>query len=362
MIATHEEPFYKKLSFNLITLALLGMFLYLGQDILVPIFFSILLSILLLPVVKVLQYIKFPKVIAIILSILVSLLLIAGIFYMLSHQISLFLNDLDSIKERLGELSHSLQGWIDDKFNITTAKQNKYLKETAENIKDSGPGMVGKTVGTLTGILSYVVFLPVYTFLILYYRDLIKKFLVSVFKGGKPEQVEEILYESRIIGQYYVLGLSMEMAIVFTLNCIGFLIVGIQYAVFLALVAALLNLIPYIGMLVASAFSMLITLVTTDSTGDVLWVGAVLGAVQLIDNNFLMPLIVGNKVRINALVTIVGVVIGGALCGVSGMFLAIPGIAVLKVIFDRVEELKPWGMLLGDDVKGEKAKKRKPIT
>ncbi len=90
---------------------------------------------------------------------------------------------------------------------------------------------------------------------------------------------------------------------------------------------------------------------------DVLWVGLILAAVQFIDNNFGMPLIVGNKVRINALVTIVGVLIGGALCGVPGMFLAIPGLAVLKVIFDKVPELQAWGLLLGDETENAAAKK-----
>ena len=70
--------------------------------------------------------------------------------------------------------------------------------------------------------------------------------------------------------------------------------------------------------------------------------------VQFIDNNLLVPLVVGSKVRINALVSIVGVLIGGALAGISGMFLSIPAIAILKVIFDRVDGLKPWGILLGD--------------
>jgi predicted PurR-regulated permease PerM len=356
-----SEPFYKRVSLNVLTLSLLGVILYLGQGILVPLFFSILLATLILPVTNFLERHRFPKVLAIMLCILVSLLIIAGIIYLISHQVSSFLEDFESIKERISQLLKSLQVWINKTFKIATAKQNQIIKDTAENMKDSGPGVVGKTVGTITEVLSYVVFLPVYTFLILFYKDLIKKFLTSVFQKGNPEKVSEILYESRIIGQYYILGLIFDMGIVFTLNAIGFLILGIQYAIFLALVAALLNLIPYIGMLIANVFAMLITLVSSENITDVVWVAAILAVVQFIDNNFLMPLIVGNKVRINALVTIVGVVTGGTLCGVAGMFLAIPAIAVLKVIFDRIESLKPWGMLLGDDVKGEKEKTTEPI-
>jgi predicted PurR-regulated permease PerM len=361
-MTTISEPFYKKVSLNLLTLSLLGVLIYLGQGILVPLFFSILLATLLLPASNFLQRHRVPKVLAIIVCILISFLIIAGVIYFLSQQVSSFLDDFESIKQRLTGLLRSFQSWVDKTFNIARAQQNKIIKDTAENIKDSGAGMVGKTVGTLTEIVSYVVFLPVYTFLILFYKDLIKKFLTSVFEKGDPEKVSEILYESRIIGQYYVLGLMMDMGIVFALNAIGFLILGIQYAIFLALVAALLNLIPYIGMLIANIFAMLITLVTSENLTDVVWVAAILAIVQFIDNNFLMPLIVGNKVRINALVTILGVVIGGTLCGISGMFLAIPGIAVLKVIFDRIENMKPWGMLLGDDVKSEKEKKSRPIT
>jgi predicted PurR-regulated permease PerM len=356
-----EEPFYKRLSFKLISLALLATALYLGQGILMPLFFAILLATLLLPVVNFLARIRVPRTLAIILSIFISLLLIVGVFYVLSHQVGLFLKDSDAIKERFTELVGQLQSWIDDKFNIARSDQKAYIKDTAENIKESGPGILGKTFGTLTGILSYLIFIPVYTFLILFYKSLIKKFIIAVFKNGDAQKIEDILFESRSIGRQYVMGLGIEMVVVFTLNCIGFLILGIQYAVFLALIAALFNLIPYIGMLSASVFSMLITLITSNSTGDVIGVGVVLGVVQIIDNNFLMPMIVGNKVRINALVTILGVVIGGTLCGVAGMFLAIPGIAVLKVIFDRVEELQPWGMLLGDDVSHPKEKTRKKI-
>jgi predicted PurR-regulated permease PerM len=129
--------------------------------------------------------------------------------------------------------------------------------------------------------------------------------------------------------------------------------------VFLALFASLLNLIPYVGILIANLICILITLITSDQISHAVWVGVILALVQLWDNNFGMPLIVGNKVRINALVTIIGVLVGGTLCGIPGMFLAIPGLAVLKVIFDKVPELQPWGTLLGDNNTNDIAAKLK---
>ena len=123
-----------------------------------------------------------------------------------------------------------------------------------------------------------------------------------------------------------------------------------QYAVFLGVLAAILNLIPYIGMLIATLFCMLVTVSTSDNLSDVFLVFLVLIVVQFIDNNIIMPKVVSSKVKINALITILGVLVGGSLCGLSGMFLSIPVIAIFKSIFDRVDGLKPWGELLGDEI------------
>jgi predicted PurR-regulated permease PerM len=192
--------------------------------------------------------------------------------------------------------------------------------------------------------------MPIYTFLILYYRDMIRQFLVDLFKTDHRQKVFEVINESRVIVYNYMLGLSIEMAIITAINTIGFLIVGIKYALFLGLLSAVLNLIPYVGMLIASIFCMLVTLTSSQDLTDIIWVMVVLLVVQFFDNNIIMPKVVGSKVKINALITIFGVVIGGALCGLSGMFLSIPIIAILKVIFDRVDGLKPWGRILGDEV------------
>jgi predicted PurR-regulated permease PerM len=275
---------------------------------------------------------------------------IGAVVYFLSTQVMNFLDDAPALRERITQVSASFQKWLTTTLNISVPKQNQYLKDTVEGIKGEAPTIVGATFLSITEMISYLVLLPIYTFLILYYRATIKVFFIRVFKNGDEERVHEILSKSGTIAQQYITGLLIETTIVFTLNTIGFLILGIKYAIFLALLAALLNLIPYVGMLVANIMCMVITLVTSENISDVLWVGIILAAVQFIDNNFGMPLIVGNKVRINALVTIIGVLVGGALCGIPGMFLAIPALAVLKVIFDNVSDLQPWGLLLGDEV------------
>jgi len=350
-------PFYKKLAFNLLSLSLMGMILYVGKSILIPLFFSMLLASLLLPLVMFLENKNVNRIVAILISLLLSTATIVGVIYFLSSQLAGFFEDIDVIKERLREVFTSVQHWIGDHFNIAIREQQAMIEDTKEKV-EAGK-IVGQTFVSLTSFLSYIVLLPVYTFLLLYYKDLIKQFFIHIFRNDNEDSIREVLHESRLVSQSFITGLLIDVVIVFSLNSAGFLILGIKYALFLALISALLNLIPYIGMIAANIFCMLITLVSSENITDVLWVGVVLALVQLIDNNFLMPFIVGSKVRINALATLLGVLVGGALCGVPGMFLAIPGVAVLKVIFDRVDGLKPYGILVGDNVDTPRLKFRR---
>src|SRR5688572_10712322 len=349
MVSQVRSPFYQKLCFTLVSIALLSLALFYAKGIILPILFAILLSMLLLPVTAFLSRKKLPRSLSIILPLFLSIVVIVAIVYFLSNQILNFADDTPKLKERISEVSESLRRWLTNSANISVPKQNEYIRNTVEGIKGEAPKIVSATFVSLTEVLTYVVLLPIYTFLILYYRSTIKTFFIRVFRNGDEEKVHEVLSEAGTIVQQYITGLLIETSIVFTLNTIGFLILGIKYAIFLALLAALLNLIPYVGMLVANVICMMVTLISTDSTTKVLWVGVILLIVQILDNNFGMPLIVGNNVRINALVTIIGVFVGGALCGVPGMFLAIPALAFLKVIFAKVPGLNPWGMILGDD-------------
>lgn len=343
-------PFLVRLSLNLLILCIIGWLIYIGKDIVVPLALALLLSVLLLPFNKYMERKKIPRVMAIAISLVISLTLIAGLVYFLFTQITAFVDDIPTIKKQLHEHLLSIQSWAHDKFNLSQTEQTKLLTDATNKIKGSGSGIIGKTFLSVTQTFVVLILLPVYTFLLLYYRDMIRRFLLAVFSNEHETQVTEVLQESRIIVQSYMAGLMIELGIVTAINAAGFLILGIQYAIFLGILAAILNMIPYIGMLIASIFCMLVTLTTSTHISDVIWVGVVLTVVQFIDNNIIMPKVVSSKVKINALISIMGVFIGGALAGVAGMFLSIPTIAILKVIFDRVEGLKPWGMLLGDDV------------
>lgn len=346
----NELPYYIKLCYKLLLLLLICIIIRAAQSILVPFAFALLLAFLLLPIVEFFERRKTPSVLSIILSLLIAVLVIAIVIYFLSTQIASFVDDIPSIRLRLEEHFISLQEWIKAKLHISMTEQNEYLTNAAEKIKASSSGYLSNTFFSITEALMFVILLPIYTFLILYYKDLIRRFFYSVFKKENHERVGNVVSASKHMVRNYMVGLLIEMGIVATANSIGLIILGIQYAVFFGVMAAVLNIIPYIGIFTATLFTVLITISTTNNTGDVIGVICIMYGIHMIDVNILMPRIVGSKVRINALISLLGVVIGGALTGLSGLFLSVPAVAFVKIMCDQIDDLKPWGLLLGDDV------------
>ncbi|CAN5250966.1 AI-2E family transporter [soil metagenome] len=349
---TEQKPniFLVRTTLVLLSLISLAFIINIGQDIIVPIAFSVCLAILLLPMNRYMEKKRIDRIPAILISILLALLVLTIIIYFFTQQIANFVNDIPLLKKQVNHHLITIQRWIYTQFHLTKLEQTEYFNKATSEIGDNKTGFIGQTFLTITNSIFFLVLLPIYTFLVLYYRDMIKKFLIDLFPRNNKEDVVHVITASRTIINGYMVGLLIEMGIITTINYVGFLVIGIKYALFLSVFTAILNMIPYIGMLIASILCMLITASTSTEIMDVVWVLAVLVVVQFFDNNILMPKIVSSKIKINAMATIIGVLVGGALAGVSGMFLSIPFIAIMKTICDRVPELKPWGEILGDEI------------
>jgi predicted PurR-regulated permease PerM len=172
----------------------------------------------------------------------------------------------------------------------------------------------------------------------------------KLFKREHHAKLHEILGQIKISVQSYILGLIIEMVVVSILTGLGFMIIGMKYWILVGVITGVLNLTPYIGILISGIISIVASFTESAEFSVVIGIIVVNIIVQIIDNNLLVPMIVSSKVQVNALVSIVEIIIGVAIAGFSGMFLAIPIIAILKVIFDRIEPLEPWGYLMDDDL------------
>ena len=349
MTINNQSPFYVKLGFKFLVIFFICFFIYTAQNILIPFAFACLLAILLLPVVNFLESIKIPKVFSILISIILAIGFIAGIIYFLSSQIASFMQDIPSIKAHINEHFISLQNWVKEKLHISFQEQNDYLNQQANKLKETGTGYISHTFFSITEALMLLILMPIYTFLLLFYKDHIRKFLFAVFKEEHTIGIQNVISQTKLMIRSYMVGLLIEMGIVATANSTGLILLGVKYAIFFGVLAGVLNLIPYIGMFTATLFTVLVTLTTTDNTSDIIWIVVIFYSIHIVDVNVLMPKIVASRLRINALISILGVVIGGTLTGISGLFLSIPAIAFIKIVCDEVDELKPWGMLMGDE-------------
>lgn len=336
-----------KVAASFIIIAFLTALVYLGSGILFPLIMALLFAVLLRPFVHFLNTkLHFPHILAIIIVLLIAIGVIATLILFMSAQVSEFMTDLPGIKRNLQEHANHIQKWVSQTFGLSYSEQEQYIENTVSNTNVISTS----SFSSLTNVLMYSVLIPIYTFLILTYRSLLLGFLLKLVPKKDIVSLQEILIQVKTVIRSYINGLLIEVLIVALLTSLGLWIVGVDYFIFLGVMTAFLNLIPYIGIIVACTISAFIALVGSTDPSIMLGVILVNVIVQFIDNNILIPKVVGSKVSINALTSMVGVIVGGSLAGIAGMFLAIPMIAIMKVIFDHVPSMQAYGYLMGDDI------------
>ena len=351
MSETTTFPFYKKIAYILISVSITLALLFVGQHIFIPIFLSLLFAILLSPVVGFFNSkIKTPNVVSSTIVVALFTVIIAIIILLVSIKIGDVAGEIKNIKSNIAIHYHSIQVWIKNSFHISYRQQDTYMKEVRSNTLKTENILNESTLTSVTDVLLNFLLVPLYTFLFLLYKSLCLQFLHGLVKNHQQQKLSDILTNIKLSVQSYLVGLILEMLIVSTLTSIGFMIIGVEYALLLGIITGILNLVPYIGILIAGLLSILATLGGTADASIILGVVVVNLIVQFIDNNILVPMVVSSKVKINAIASIVGIIVGASIAGLAGMFLAIPILAILKVVFDRVESMKPLGLLLSDTI------------
>jgi predicted PurR-regulated permease PerM len=341
-------PFYAKTTIVLIGFFVLLSMLYIARGIIVPLVFAIILAILLHPVVNFFLRFKMNRVIAIIITLLLTILVIAGLGAFFFSQANRFSESWPVLVDKFTVLLNQTVTWASGYFDINPQKIDAWLLKTKGELINTSGASIGQTLVNVGGGVVILFLIPVYIFMILFYQPLLLEFIRRVFAKSNPSQVNEIVTQTKTVIQRYLIGLVIEAVIVATLNSTALLILGIDYAIMLGIIGALLNVIPYIGGIVAVALPMMIAVATKSTAWYAVYVLIAYYIIQLIDNNYIVPKLVASKVKINALFSIMVVLAGNALWGIPGMFLSIPLLAIVKVIFDHIETLKPWGFLLGD--------------
>jgi len=345
-----QLPLSVKRSIELMGLVLIALIIMQGQHIIMPMLMAIFAAIALLPFYRFLRRKKLPNVIAIILSILLMTIILALVVIFITSQLKPLINNFAVIKQNITNHINYLSTWFRGKTHISVAQQTEIISQQTNNFLDSAGSFLSNAAGSVSTTLIFFGLLPIYTFLILFYKNVLRKFIFMWFRQDEYAQVALALKGSESIIQSYIVGLLIQFTYMTILLGGALLLFGIKYALLIAVIFSILNLIPYVGALVGNIIGVLLTLSASPSLGPVFTVLICISVVQLLDNNILMPAIVGSKIKINALVSLFGVFIGAALAGIAGMFLSLPLMAVFKIIFDHTEQFKKWGALFGDDL------------
>jgi predicted PurR-regulated permease PerM len=340
-------PLIVRLSFGLLFLILSLYILVEFKFYLRPLTIGILFAYLLFPIANFFEKKHIPRIIANLISIVIGLSVIYGMGFLFVRQLSVFLDDMPALRLQAAQNINAIFGSIERAFGIETGEIKTEALKLFQKFLESPAQTLQLAFGATFNTLFTVFIMPVYIFFLLYYRNKFKTFVLMLVPANKHAIAESIIGEVNMVTIRYMTGVFIVVSILIFVNSIGFLIIGLDYAILLGVIAALLNFIPYYGTILGYSFPFFFALFAMESPSFAFWVAVQFVIVQFSENNILTPNIVGLHVNINPFMIILAITLGGVIWGVSGMFIAVPLVTVLRVLGENIEELSPVGFLLG---------------
>lgn len=321
-----------------------------ANSILQPLLFAFFFSILLSPVCSRLERYKVPRPVAAFIAIFLGVLVLLGVGFFLYTQLTAFAGDIDIFRQRFDEILESTQAFLSTRFGIDEFIDLDQVRASVLSFFSENTDTLLRRVADAASLFTSVFLVPVFMFLILIFRDFLKEFVLKAFgqKSVKDyKKVETIINKVKVVVQGYIAGILIVIFILAVLNSIMLLIIGVEHALFFGVFAAMLNVIPFIGPMIGSILPVLYALFTMDSLFYPLIILFGFYVIQLFESNLFTPVIVGSKVSMNALAALLLLFIGAQIWGLVGMILFIPLGAMMKVVFDEVDSLKPYGFVMG---------------
>jgi len=317
-----------------------------AQSILLPIAWAILLSLLILPPVQWLET-KMPRPLAILLVLVTVTGIFGFILYLLSVQVVGVLGDLPRITQKLDQWMIDLQQYAVGQWGISNDMFSRQMATSVSEMINAVLVTIRNSLATIFQTLTILTVIPLYIYFMLYYRDLFYEGFIRIVKNYERRAAALVKKINTMI-QRYLSGMLLVTVIIGVLFYLDLLLLNIKYALFFAVLLAVFNLIPYIGVIVSSLVVILFSLVTSTSLFYPLALLVSLWFIQFLENNFITPFIVGSRVKVNPLAALIAIFAGSSIWGISGMVLFLPLVGVLKTIFEEIESLRPYGIMLGN--------------
>lgn len=324
--------------------------LYYGKPFLVPFLIASLLAMLVLPLCARLER-KMNRILAVLISILLLLSVISVIIYVFTWQVSDISDKASEIQKNITEKFNQFREFVTNTLGISEQQQQKIIQQQQQSSTGKLSGMLTGFFTSFGGLLTSFLIVMVYIFLFLLFRDHFQRFVLKLVPADEKKNAQTIMHDVRRVSQKYLTGLALMIACLWVMYSIGFSIVGVENAIFFAILCGLLEIVPFVGNLTGVAITLLMTIAQGGSTNMLIGILIVYAIVQFTQSYILEPMIVGREISINPVFTIVGIVAGELLWGIPGMILALPVLGILKIMCDHIEPLKPYGFLIGEERK-----------
>ena len=323
--------------------------LYFARQFLIPIAISALLAMLLVPLSRWFENKGLHRTMASLLCLLFLISILGGIIYLVSWQASGISENLYQISNRVERIIENIRQFVAENIGISTETQKQWINGQQASGSGEALGIAGSLLSSLMGIMVKSILVLVYLFLFLSSRSHLKKFILMLVPESDVKETEKIISDAGKVSQKYLSGLGIMIAILWLMYGIGFSIVGVESAIFFAVLCGLLEIVPFIGNLTGTSLTVLMVISQGGSNGMVLGVFITYMFIQFIQTYILEPLVVGSEVNINPLFTILVLVFMEIIWGIPGMIMAIPMLGIVKIICDHVTPLKPFGYLIGKE-------------
>ena len=319
-----------------------GAILYLGKTLFIPLFFGLLIAIVMYPICKWLEGHGWSKPLAITACLLIVTILLASLFALMVWQLRIFSKDAPAILERLEALRQQFQTWLSENIGVTTVIQNNW----SEKLAGALGGILESTFQTTINTLFILFLTPVYTALFMYHRKIFVQYLKTITPGQFQQQLDIILDQTIHTYFNYIKGMIFVYLIVGILNSIGLFALGVDHAILFGMLCAIMTIIPYVGLVISALLPISVVWLETGNIWYPLGVVVVFVFVQYLEANVIFPKVVGTQLHVSTLAMLVAIIAGGIIWGVAGMVLFIPFAAILKIVSDNIEGWKPINLLL----------------
>ena len=321
-----------------------------AKAILVPLLVSGYIAMLMTSFCNRLERWKIPRSLSAFIALLLIILAISGILYFIVTQLQNFTDDVEmNMEEKVNGFAININNWVKNLVGYDMGMGNGFKTEKLMAMAEKGGTDISALLFTTIGTISNIVLLPVFIFFLLIYRDHLAVFVTKVFAKQRNRILLEHMVSIRKIVHAYIVGAGKVVIILGVVNTAVLFALGIKHAIFFGMIAGLLNIIPYVGPFLGALMPFFFALLTKDNLFYPFAIVIAFTLIQFAESSFLTPKITGANVSLNAFITFLGLLIGGAIWGVVGMILIIPTIAILKKLFELSPDTEPYAYLFGEE-------------